>query len=315
MPMTRGEPLDLSGIPKAGGGASAPSPSGGGGATNLFNQSASVPTWDQWMHQPIFLGHAQQSGTKPGTTDVPIKMGKVPQWGKPFQLLTAFDSFTQTEYQKFKNQLVAAGFVSAEADPVQVRDTFKSLLADIQSANAAGQMITPQQFINSMIRKNGIDPKSIKANKDYNPAAELAAAEGFKPSTSTATSVYDMDPADAEDLLSQTLEAKLGRAPSRAEIEDFVDAVKSRALANPTTVTTKTRRGDLSGQAGPGTQVQVNSQGGETFSTVTSVNEGFDADNVARMAERRAKNAPDYASAQAVSTYFPAFLNALGATV
>ena len=310
MAIPRGEPIDLTGIPQSGG-ASAP-PSGGGGATNMFQQ-AGVPHYDQWLHSPIYMGMSQQSSTKPGTTDIPIK-GKAPNKATPFQLLSVFDAFSQTEYQKFKNKLVAAGFVSAEADPVQVRTVFSGILRDVQSANMAGHNITPFQFINSLIKKNGLDPKKIGSEKDFNPAAKIA-GEGFQPSTSKVTSVYDLDPADAEDLLTQTLSGVLGRDPSKAEIEDFVDAVKARALANPTSVVTKTRRGDLSGQAGPGTQVQVQSQGGETFSTVTSVNQGFDEQDMARIAERRAKAAPDYASSQAVSTYFPAFLNALGATV
>lgn len=311
MAMTRGEPIDLSGLPTQGGGASAPPP-GGGGATNMFQQ-AGVPHYDQWLHSPIYMGMGQKSVTKPGSTDIPIKT-KAPNQATPFQLLQVFDAFSQAEYQKFKNKLVAAGFVSVDADPVQVRTVFTSVLRDVQSANLAGHNITPFQFINSLIKKNGLNPKKIGSDKDFDPTAQVAGA-GFQPSTSTVKSVYDLDPADAEDLLRQTLSAKLGRDPSGEEIEDFVDAVKARALNNPTTVTTRQRRGDLSGQAGPGTQVEVIRQGGETYSTVTSVNEGFDEQDMARVAERRARNAPDYASYQAVSTYFPALLSALGSTV
>lgn len=315
MAIPRGEPIDLSGLPTQGGGASAPPP-GGGGATNMFQQ-AGVPYYDQWLHSPIYMG---MGGVKPGgkgaslVTPSEARGVKLPSQATPFQLLSVFDAFGQTEYQKFKNKLVAAGFVSKDADPVQVRTVFAGVLRDVQSANLAGQSITPFEFINSLIKKNGLDPKKIPGDRDWDPTAELAAAQ-FQPTTSKVTSVYDLDPADAEDLLTKTLSGVLGRDPSKAEIEDFVDAVKARALADPTTMVSKTRRGDLSGQAGPGTQVEVTSQGDQTFSTVTSLNQGFDENDMARIAERRAKAAPDYASSQAISTYFPAFLSALGATV
>lgn len=310
---------DFLGTAPTGGGPSGPPPGGGGPATGTFAQSSQVPHWDQWLTEKvIWMGHQTQgsrkSKAKPGT-DIPVKGGfRTPVYGTALQFLMAFRDMNNAEFQKFKNQLVAAGFVSKDADPVTVEESVRGILNDVYSANKMGAKLSPQQYINSMIRKNGLDPKKIPNDKDWDPAAELAAAQ-FQPSTSKVTSVYDLDPADAEDLLTQTLSGVLGRDPSKAEIEDFVDAVKARALANPTSVVTKTRRGDLSGQAGPGTQVQVTSQGGETFSTVTSVDEGFDEQDMARIAERRAKAAPDYASSQAVSTYYPALLSALGATV
>lgn len=307
------ESIDLSDIPSGGG--SAPSPSGG--ATNMFNQSSAAPYYEQWMYNQIFFGWQKApSQAKPGT-DIPVKgKGKVPRWATPFQLLQIFDSMSQPEYQKFKNKLVAAGFVSKDAMPADVRDVWKGVLSDVQQANAQGVNVSPLEFLNSLIKKNGIDPKDIPGKQGWDPTqAAGAAGDGFTPSTSTVKSVYDLDPADAEDMLTQMLQQKLGRDPSKGEVEDFVDAVKSRALQDPTTVTTRTSRGDLSGQAGPGTQVEVIRQGGKAYSTVTSVNEGFDEDNVARIAERRARNAPDYASYQATATYFPAFLQALGSTV
>ena len=284
----------------------------------MFSQSSGVAYHDQWLHQQIMLGMGgRQSTTKPGTTDIPVKGGRAPMMATPFALLQTFDAMSQAEYQKFKNKLVAAGFVSKDSFPSDVRDVWAGILSDVQSAQAMGAKVTPFQFLNSLIKKNGFDPKDIpgKAGWDPTEAATAAQGDGFTPSTSTVKSVYDLDPADAEDLLKQTLAQKLGRDPSREEVEDFVDAVKARALQDPSTVTTRSRRGDLSDQAGPGTQVEVIRQGGKAYSTVTEVTVGFDEQDAMRIADRRAQNAPDYASYQAVSTYFPALLSALGSTV
>lgn len=306
--------IDLSGIPTG-------SPGGGGGATNMFNQSSAVPSYDQWMYASVFVGWGKESvrstqhgsGGK-GLEEAPSHTTRAPQFVTPFALLQTFDSMSQAEYQKFKNKLVAAGFVSSSASPVDVRTEWASILKDVQGAQMTGANVTPFEFLNSLIKKNGIDPKDIPSTADFDPAAQLAANQ-FQPSTSKVTSVYDLAPEDAEQMLTQMLQSKLGRDPSKAELEDFVDTVKARALANPTTVTTKTRQGDLSGQAGPGTQVEVAQQGGQTISTVRSISQGFDQNNVAAIADRRAENAPDYASYQAVATYMPALLQALGSTV
>ena len=304
----------------SGGGASAP-PSGGA-ATNMRQSSTTVPYHDQWMHAPIFAGWQKAnrgpSVAKPGT-DIPVKTGTGRQavWGTPFQMIQIFRSMSPAAYQEFKNKLVAAGFVSKDAFPADVEGVWKGILQDVQQANQQDVNISPTEYLHSLIRKNGFKPKDIPATAGWDPTEAAAAAQGdgFTPSTSTVKSVYDLDPADAEDLLTNTLAQKLGRDPAREEVEDFVDAVKARALQDPSTVTTRTRRGDLSGQAGPGTQVEVLRQGGKTYSTVTEVNEGFAEQDAARIAERRARNAPDYASYQSVATYFPALLQALGSTV
>lgn len=304
--------------PPSGGGASAP-PSGGA-ATNMRQSSISVPHYDQWMHSPIFVGWEKAnrgpSKRKPGTKDIPVKTGtgRQPVWGTPFQLLQIFRNMGPAAYQEFKNKLVAAGFVSKDAMPADVEAVWRGVLQDVQQANGQNVNISPTEYLHSLIKKNGLDPKDIPKTKDWDPTAAIAGAQ-FQPSTSKVTSVYDLDPADAEDLLTATLSGVLGRDPSKAEIEDFVDAVKARALADPTTETTRVRRGDLSSQAGPGTQVEVTTQGGKSVSTVSSIDYGFSQSDAERLARRRAEAAPDYASSQAVSTYFPAFLDALGATV
>ena len=300
---------------------------GGGGVTNRYNNSA-VPSYDQWMYEGLYVGSqrvrervrdTQHGSGGKGLDEVSShatgRVDRVPYMATPFALLQAFDSMSQPEYQKFKNKLVAAGFVSTSASPVDVRDAWAGILRDVQSSNTQRKTpMSPFEFLNALIKKNGIDPKDIPNTADYDPAAQLAANQ-FQPSTSKVTSVYDLAPEDAEQMLTQMLQSKLGRDPSKAELEDFVDTVKARALANPTTVTTKTRQGDLSGQAGPGTQVEVAQQGDQTISTVRSISQGFDQNNVAAIADRRAENAPDYASYQAVATYMPALLQALGSTV
>jgi hypothetical protein len=285
----------------------------------MFNNSNVVPSYDQWMYGQLFVGWntkdtrtSQHGSGGKGLEEAPSHKSRFPHYKTPFAMLQAFDAFSTAEYVKFKNKLVAAGFVSSEADPVQVRQTYASILKDVQQAQMQGVNVSPFGYVNSLIKKNGFDPTKIPAKKDWNPATSAA---GFKPSTQTVTSVYDMDGAQAEAMLTQTLQQALGRDPSKAEIEDFVDAVKTRALEDPSTQTTRTMRGDRSGLADNNTQVSVTTQGGKSYSTIQSVNDGFGQDEAALLAQKRAENAPDYASSQAVGTYFPALLQALGSTV
>lgn len=312
MPMPFGDPIDLSGIPTAGGASGAPA---SGGQTSMFNTAAPAVT----QAAQVFVGwkKKQQPGRSYGGAGKaldpePDTHGvRVPEYKSIFQMLQAFDAFSTAEYQKFKNKLVAAGIISSDASAAYVRTKYETLLNDIMDAQAQGVSVTPFGFVNSLIKKNGIDPTKVPNKKDWDPTAAAA----FQPSTTKTTSVYDMDGAQAEQLLTQTLQQALGRDPSKAEIEDFVDAVKSRALADPSTQVTQTRRGDRSGLADANTQVQVQTIGGKSYSTIQTVNDGFGQDDAALLAQKRAENAPDYASYQAVATYMPALLQALGSTV
>lgn len=280
-------------------------PSGGGGGygTSLLNSAAPAAAYVQ---QPMFVGWAKTPGrlnrgdlsrgrgleeTEPS---VPGDHERNPVLLTPFQLLQAFDGFNRDEYLRFRNKMIAAGLVPDQATAIDVRDTYEKLLDQVGQLQQQGAYeLSPMDFVNNLIRQNGFNPKDIKATEDFS-------ASGGEPKTWTNTqnSVYDLTPQVARQTLEQAVQQKLGRAPTQAEMEDFIDAARTRAENNPTVVTTEGST-DASGNT----------------TTTTHATPGFGAEQAASMAERRAENAPDYKSYQAVATYFPALMSALGSTV
>lgn len=235
-------------------------------------------------------------------------------WYTPSQFLYAFDSFSREDFLKFRNLMVAAGLVSAGADPYSVRSTYESLLSQVAAMNGSGRNISPMGYIKNLIRMNGLDPTKVGKDEDYDPFAEPEALEPFKQTTK---SVYDLSADDAKATLEEAIKAKLGRAPTADELEDFINAAQQAAANNPTTTVTKFTPGDTGLEGESSTAV---TQNGRTVqqtadgTIVQRINEGFSAEDVASMAKTQAMSAPDYAEYQAVATFFPAFLQMLGAS-
>lgn len=290
-------------------------PTGGGPSTNM---AAGSPAYGVQTVAPIFVGYertrAAQVPSDPQERKLfgdPLRTsgGKTPILLTRTQLLSAFDQFSRKDYLRFRNLFIAAGLVSPEADAPTVRSAYASLLGEAEDMQAGGAMVSPMTLVKNLIRMNGLDPKKIGADEDYMKAV----TDSAKPQSQSTTTVYDLAPEDAKSILEQAIEQKLGRAPTPEEVEDFIAAAQTRAENNPTRVTQKFIPGQAGGE---GDEVTVQREGGQVVgTTVTNVNEGFDEADVARMAEETAEAAPDYASYQAVSQYFPALVQALGSTV
>jgi hypothetical protein len=292
-------------------------PTAGGPATNM---AAGSSAYGRVPEMPVFVGweKGSKAAEKPaspheaklfGDAYKTMGTGKQKIELKPTQLLAAFDRFKRQDYLRFRNLLIAAGLVAETADAMTVRSAYASVISEVQDMQAGDVMMSPMALIKNLIRKNGLDPAKIGDAEDFTTAVK----DQLKPSSQTSTSVYDLTPEDARATLEQAMAQKLGRAPTEEEIEDFISAAQTRAERNPTRVTERFMPGV---EGGEGDQVTVQREGGEVVGTsVTNVEQGFDAEALGRMAERRAQNAPDYASYQAVSTLFPAFLEALQSTV
>lgn len=294
-----------------------PVPPSGGAATNRMNQAAGsygAPQVELWIGSKPGRGvdrdrdgdgNLMMGGAKP--------TGRTPREGiyrTPAQLLRDFDQSSRKEYLRFRNLLIAAGLVSEEADAPTVRDAFQSIMEEVYELQTAGGRphMTIGSLVRNLIRLNGLDPDKIGDSEDYGKAAESATPKAQK---SVATSVYDLTPEDARLTLEQAVQQKLGRAPTEEEMEDFISAAQTRARNNPTTITQEF----APGQVLEGGNVETQYEGGELVgSTRTTTQAGFDANQLGSMALDRAEEAPDYASYQAVSRFFPALVNALGAT-
>jgi hypothetical protein len=209
-------------------------------------------------------------------------------------LLYQLQNGSKEAFNLLRNQLVATGKLSAtDNNPIDTIDAYSSVLNQVVTMQAAGQRITPSEYLANLMSFNGIDPSKVTDAADWKPPT----VGTFKPTThtSTSTSVYDLAPEDAKAMLESTLQQTLGRAPSEAEVSDFMNAVNTAAKANPN-VTKATETTDASGN------------------TVehSSSTPGFDQTAAEQMAVDRSMRMPDYASFQAVSTYFPALMSLLG---
>ncbi|MGZ6788337.1 MAG: hypothetical protein ACXVGN_00070 [Mycobacteriaceae bacterium] len=292
-------------------GAPTPAP-----ATNAFGGSASQ---NDWTSQAIFSGYTHvrapvDTSALPHGGQMPVgESVKVPEYMTALDYLAQFDQFTRTDYLKFRNLFIAAGLVPESVDPMSVRTTFESLLHNIADMTKAGAHISPMGYLRNLIRMNGLDPSKVPATPDFT----LKTVKPLDPWTQTTKSVYDVSPEQARSTLEGAITKMLGRAPSEAEIHDFINAAQTAAAKHPTTQTATFTPGDtgLTGKSSSTvTEGGVTTHEDATGTTVVTQHQGYSAADIAAMAERRAKNAPDYASYQAVATYFPALMQMLGST-
>lgn len=125
---------------------------------------------------------------------------------------------------------------------------------------------------------------------------------GTKTQTSTDISRDIMDPNDAMALTRGMLQRELGRDPTKAEFEDFIGTLQGAQMANPSrtksTLSTTFEEGEL-----------------VDTSRTSTTHSGIGAEGLADIALRKARSNPGWAEWQAVGTYGPALISALGSVV
>lgn len=117
----------------------------------------------------------------------------------------------------------------------------------------------------------------------------------------TSTSVDEMDPAQARLMFEQTAQQALGRAPTKAEVDDFIAKAQTIAKQNPG-VTTTTHHMGLDGNEVA--QDSITKGGADVVSAKAQV-----------AAMDQARQSEDYQSYQAAGNYFPMLFDALKAPV
>jgi hypothetical protein len=237
-------------------------------------------------------------------------------------LMTEFDYFSTEKKKTLAKQLFMAGFLSKpDANLMDLQQAYGNLLSTAASRYAAGQQISPRKLLEQNIRYNlasaGVHVKGKFSDKNTNQwftnltsgssSSNLAkaAGAGSKPIdqsgtfTQTSKSVDIFNPLDAKDLLRNTLQQQLGRDPSEHEMRDFIDNLTAAARNDPT-ITKNTQTTDKTGRVTNSSQV---------------THQGFDAGAASEMALENAQSKPGWAEWQAVGTYFPAVMQALGSVV
>lgn len=236
----------------------------------------------------------RRSGTviEPGVRQTPIAV-----------LVTQFDQAPIKRKREMAEKLVRAGYLPppAKGESMEdylkriplatVRQAYAGLLEDTAQRNASGQPnLTPTDLLEQNIEYGkdffkSLDGKGAGAGEDI---------PDLKKQTQTSIDIYS--PSQARGLIRNVLMQQLGREPTEDEFADFRDALNDEQRENPVTSTTRYAYDEY----------------GRAVDSTTTSRGGIDE---GEYATQWAQSQPGWAEWQAVGTYFPTLLNALGTGV
>lgn len=250
------------------------------------------------------------------------------------QAMSKFDNMSFTEQRKMLRLLAIGGFAGAipfsqideyvaDASQGDARAAY-SMLLDTASDywTNSNRAVTPNDVLKSAIAYRldayGVDwngkfdyfNKGIPKSVAKAAGATAAGASGYDPKdfpykkTTTSTNVDMLNPKDAKYLTRSMLQQELGRDPTQGEYEDFLSVLNAAEHENPDVQRTTTTY-----------KLDPVTQGPYVAHQRTATTEGIGAEGLAQVAYQKAQQDPKWAEWQAMGTYFPALLSALGATV
>lgn len=270
---------------------------------------ASIPGGRDWAAASRGVGKPTQVwGTLPDGTKGWVDT--TPNFSIPVaDALAIFDDLDNDAIRTLAAKLAMAGYagsiskdkVSAfvdDASKIEVRDAYMNLLNDAADRYASGKNIDPMDLLDEMVKFRAGDANIF--DEDGNLDMSKVGTYG-KPRTVTTTSTSRdiLNPDDARAITQGILQQELGRDPTDAEYEDFVDTLQAAVKRNPRHTTT-TSRYDADGNL---------------VSQDQTTSGGMSESALALRAQEEARSQPDWAEWQAVGTYAPALMQALGATV
>lgn len=210
-------------------------------------------------------------------------------------------------------EIIAAG------DDIQTKDELMSWLSDPlkveeikKRAQAAGLNVQSFDDISKLWESvvNQAATTFSRTSKKVTPWALLemrgkyAGPNGkMQDKITTSTQIDEMDPAEARGLFEQTATNMLGRAPSQAELDDFIAKAQMIARENPAISTTRSKVG-FDGEVEEGTSQTVTKGGAQVVNAKAQM-----------AAQDMAKQDEEYGAYQAAGTYFPLLFDALSSPV
>lgn len=248
-----------------------------------INGSGDAQPADSTDDPLIYEGVTAGSKPSPTAADHGVKAVKAGQeiTRKSSEAISQFYSWTDAQRKEWGQYLVAQGIIapSKAGDFDTLKDAWTQAVGDAASYYAVGKRISPKD--------------TIKAR------AAIATAQGGATTTTSTEKVVDLtDPTSAKALVNSVLSSQLGREATPEEISSFTKVLNSAESATPATaVTTATDNGN----------------GTTTASTTKSG--GLSADGKTQLLVDQARKNPEYGAYQAASTYYNAFLGAIGAPV
>lgn len=308
-----------------GGGAAIPGSAGNGlGVYNtgyLTQQAqtlAPAPVGD--TSPPVFMGNSRVPNRPFGGGGGAIEeFPSVPQQSTANQLMLEFEGMSADEKRKLARKLAMAGMLSRHADETleeavkratlgDLEQAYGTLLMDTAGRNAQGQLVSPDDVLEMHIRYNlsavggKEDAKENSWWDTLNGATEKALGRtaveedlsGTHKSVSIQRDIYSAQ--EARSLARMTLRNALDRDPTEEEYEDFVAALQTEQRENPVRTVTRT----------------TTDEDGQIVRTNSTSHGGVD---VQQFAFEEAQDNPGYAEWQAIGTYLPVALNALGSGV
>lgn len=255
---------------------------------------------------PVMQPSPVQSGTKrvfgpDGTSiEIPVNTAPPPDQGTPptNKILGLDAAINAPLLWKQKTQLKAIERAKALGYSVTTFADFLKVweAAVKQSAaaydNGTGKKISPWDMLGMLAAGSSTDKNG--------GTGTTPPFTGVKTTTSTNTSIDDIDPATADSVLTSTLTQLLGRAPTDAEKSDYLSRANGLSKLNPAITQTTTKTNYQNGEA-TGQQSFTHQTGGVTQADLQSA------------AENQAKANPEYGAYQAAGTVYNWLTSALGA--
>jgi hypothetical protein len=250
------------------------------------------------------------------------------------QAMAKFDNMSFSEQRNILRLLAIAGFAGPmtldsiddyvnAASQGDAREAYSLLLETASDYYMnSNRAVTPNDVLRSAVAyrldaygvnwdgnfdtfKGGVPKAMAKA------AAESGggAASGYDPAdfpykkTTTSKSIDVLNPKDAKALTRAVLQQELGRDPTQGEYEDFLSALNAAERENPDISRTTTTY-----------KLDPVTEGPYVAKQRTVTEQGIGEAGLSQVAYEKAQRNPNWAEWQAMGTYFPALLSALGST-
>ncbi len=249
---------------------------------------------------------------------------KIRQYASPDALMVQFDGWSAKRKKALARRLAKGGFIPVDIRMDETLDEYlaRVTLGDIRSGyeNLLVQAVqavevnedtnlSPMKILDQAVNfnrgiifdDNGGAPAGRSSSSTQGPTGPtIKDLRGGKTFTTTQKRIDIYRKEDAEALIRAVLVRELGRVPTEDEYADFVGALNEESRDNPSVVKTSQTYSD---------------SGRRVVETENKVKSGLSRSAINSYATEWAEEQPGAAEWQAIGTYFPALLNALGAVV
>ena len=222
--------------------------------------------------------------------------------------------------QKYINEMYQAGLISSKKSPSanEVASAWAMVVqeAAIENKNAGTSPLSAEDLLAKAAQQGwtSLNPTLSTQDGGVNGTGNLNNAVDTSSQSETDYKSY-VDPATAMGTLADSYFRLMGRNPTRGEYQAFLNSIYSYQEQENTGKFEQTTKGPNTGNSGTSTDQPVD-QSGTTGGTSTQTNvvsqRGVGTRGVQWLAGQQALSSPEEGTYQASTTYFNAFIKALG---